>query len=181
MTPEQKLIAKAVFILLLFAGVFFAGFGVRDYMADHEATVVQLEASKALNDGLAKQIDQIAERDTQISKLSEEITALNKASTEALDAKQAENSRLRSDLAVAQRMRFTGAQCPAGPVDAGDPAAGSVGDGAGVELSTQGRLDVFDLRAGIIRTEAQVNYLQGYVPKLLGWIERQRWCGVKPE
>lgn len=176
MTAVQATIAKWVIIVLV---LFFAGYGVRDYMANHEKTEFQLSQEKQLTAGLKDYVTKIEERDAQIGQLQEQLHQLDVTHTKALDEKLAENSRLRGDLAVAKRMRFTGASCPQGPAVTGPTEAGSLGDGAGVELSAEGRQDVFDLRGNIQRNEAALTYLQGYTTELTDWIGRQRWCGAK--
>lgn len=61
-------------------------------------------------------------------------------------------------------MRFTGAVCPKpGTAQAaGGPAAG-VDDGAGIELTAEGRQDVFNLRADIIADRNKLAGLQAYI------------------
>ena len=176
MTPEQRLIAKWVFILLLFVGTFFGGFYVRGYVADHDATVAQLELEKKHGAAVKEYLEKVDARDTQIALLQEQAYAKDVVHTKALNDAQAKNTALAGDLVVARRMRFNGAACPKQPTSTVPAEAGSLGDGAGVELTAAARQDVFNIRAGILTDQAKVRYLHDYSNTLLAWIREQRWC-----
>ena len=87
---------------------------------------------------------------------------VNKEVSDAL----AENNRRRSAVAAgAVRVRYVAARCPSPDLPA-TAATGSVGDGAGVELTPKAGLDVLDLREALIRDRAKIEYLQAYVRKI---------------
>ena len=78
----------------------------------------------------------------------------------------AENNRRRPAVAAGTvRVRYVAARCPRPDLPA-TAAAGSVGDGAGIELAPAAGLDVLDLREALIRDRAKIEYLQGYVRKI---------------
>lgn len=80
----------------------------------------------------------------------------------ALDAKYAKelydattkNDRLRAKLAAGSRVRVAG-ECKA--------STGSVGNAGTIELSPNAGSNVLDIRAGIIRDQTKVRYLQQYI------------------
>ena len=167
MTPEQRLLAKWILIGLFLVGLFFAGFGVRGYMADAEATAAKLKWSQQLNTQLAahtKNLKAVTDRNLA---LQGEINTLTANHTRSLNERLAENSALRSDLAVAQRMRLQGTNCPRPAPGADNPGTGSLGDGASVELSEETRLLVWDLREGIIRDYAKLEFLQAWAKQVI--------------
>lgn len=160
MTPEQRLIAKWLFIVLFLIGIFFSGFGVRGYMANHELTVLQLDQAKTENaqlDQYAKDLKGLADTNQA---LRNQVHRLDSTHTKALNEKLDENRALRADLAVAQRMSLKGTSCPKAS-GAGDIAGSpGMGDGAAVVLSRETGLAVFDLREDLIRDRAKLAYLQ---------------------
>ena len=77
-----------------------------------------------------------------------------------------ENNRRRSAVAAGTvRVRYVAARCPSPDLPA-TAATGSMGDGAGVELTPKAGLDVLDLREALIRDRAKIDYLQGYIRKI---------------
>ena len=155
--------------LLTLAATFFAGFGTRAYIASKatlQATVAhQAELLKVSEDYAAK----VDVRDQKIKELNDKLATLEQEKTKALNEKLTENSRLRADLAVAQRMRFQGAICPQGPAASESGSSGSLGDAEGAELTPEARQDVWDLREGIIQLEGKLDYLQSYIERLGLW------------
>lgn len=79
-----------------------------------------------------------------------------------------ENNRRRPAVAAGTvRVRYVAARCPdPGPDLPAAATTGSVGDGAGLELTPKAGLDVLDLREALIRDRAKIEYLQGYVRAL---------------
>lgn len=167
MTPEQRLLAKWLGVLLFLVAVFFSGFGVRSYMANAEATATALEHAQAMNDALADHAEQLKAVTDRNLELQGEINTLNATHTKVLNENLAENARLRTDLAVAKRMRLQGTSCPRPAAGADDPGTGSVGDGAGVELSEETRLLVWDLREDLIRDRGKLDYLQAWARRVM--------------
>lgn len=109
-------------------------------------------------------LEQIVQRDAKVAALQAGLAKLDSDKTKALNHELETNSALRSDLAVAKRMRLTGTTCPAGTAPSGEThATSSMGDGAGIELSTETRYAVFDLRAGLVTDRAKLDYLQTYI------------------
>ena len=101
-------------------------------------------------------------RDSQTAFLS---TLDARITKEVLDAVEENNRRRPSVAAGTVRVRYVAARCPSPDLPA-TAAAGSVGDGAGVELAPAAGLDVLDLREALIRDRAKIEYLQGYVRKI---------------
>ena len=149
--------------LAAIALLFLAGFGVRDYMASKQLLAIKLAASQQQNQELANYAAGLKELADRNQKLQATIDTLGIKHTDALNEKLAENDRLRTDLAVARRMRLQGTSCPKADSEMHNPGTGGVGDGTGVELSLETRLLVWDLRAAMLRDQAKVTYLQDYV------------------
>lgn len=155
MLSQYKIWIQAGVVFLAFV----AGFYVRDYMADAQATKQLLAAEKehrAEVEALLQDAITITKKNLE---LQDKITELDKTHTRTLNEQINENSRLRTDLAVAQRMRLQGTSCP--KVGSSDSTSSTgMGDGASVELSPETRLLVWDLRESIIRDQAKLRYLQ---------------------
>ena len=101
-------------------------------------------------------------RDAQTAFLSTLDARITKEVSDAI----AENNRRRSAVATGTvRVRYVAARCPSPDLPA-TTAAGSVGDGAGVELAPAAGLDVLDLREALIKDRAKIEYLQGYVRRI---------------
>ncbi|WP_202940118.1 lysis protein [Pantoea agglomerans] len=98
---------------------------------------------------------------TDINQRQQRLAALDKTHTEALSAAESENDALRRQLAAGTRRMYVRAKCP---VSGTGTAAGTgrLGDGAAVELSTDSRRNILDIRAGIIRDREKLKYLQEY-------------------
>lgn len=160
MTPEQKLLTKVVFAACLLVGVFFSGVFVRGYVAELEATKVALETAEQVNKQLGQYAQDLKGLADRNQVLQDRITALDREHTGRLNEKLAENSALRRDLDVAQRMRLKGTTCPKARAGSDAASSSGMGDGAGVELSAATRLAVWDLRESILSDQAKLAYLQ---------------------
>lgn len=166
MTPEQRLIAKWIAILLCLTGVFFSGFGVRGYMADKAdlaAKVKQQDKHIKEQNAYAQKFGELTQA---FNKIQSDLTLIDANHQKVLNEKLTENSMLRRDLAVARRMQLFGTTCPAGSAETADAAASLVGDGAGLKLSEETRSLVWDLRGDIISDQAKLTYLHEYIRKL---------------
>lgn len=139
------------------------GYYVRDLRADRDTAAALAKQANTHAQALALHAEDLEDMNQQNAALRDRIATLDTDHTDQRNAYLEENARLRGDVAVAQRMRLQGTTCHAAPAQ-GDPAgAGSVGDAAGIELSGETRLAVWDLRAALIADRAKVNYLQDYI------------------
>lgn len=166
MTPEQRFIAKWVAIGLFLSGMFAAGYGVRDYMAGKDKLAMELEAQKSVASGLTEYIAKTEARDAEFHILRAKLTAHESASARKLNEQLTENARLRDQLVAAGSMRLKGTVCPKQPTGAPAGSPVSSGDGEGVELSEATGRSVFDLRESILRDQADLDYLKGYLRRL---------------
>ena len=167
MTPEQRFITKITFVLLAFIGTFFAGFRVRDYMANAEATEVELKRTQEMNATLAKYAEDLKAATDRNLALQNQINILTANHTRSLNERLAENSALRSDLAVAKRMRLQGTNCPQPTSGTNNPGPGGLGNGTPVELSEETRLLVWDLREDLVRDLSKLEYLQAWAREVI--------------
>ncbi|THD46630.1 lysis protein [Enterobacteriaceae bacterium ML5] len=99
---------------------------------------------------------------TNMNQRQQQLAALDKTHTEALNAAETENYNLRRQLADGTRRMYVHAKCPATRTG-GKTGSGGVGDGASVELATDSRQNVLDIRAGIISDRQKLTYLQQYI------------------
>ena len=153
-----------------------AAFGVLGaaFIGQREITAsVRIEAAKQAKQraeearAVAEATDKLrtavhAWRDAQAAFLSTLDARITKEVSDAL----AENNRRRAAVAAgAVRVRYVAARCPSPDLPA-TAATGSVGDGAGIELTPKAGLDVLDLREALIRDRAKIEYLQNYIRKI---------------
>lgn len=140
---------KSVTISVAIAAFFVLVFGAWYLWLANE----QLRLDKAI---LTEQRDSAYRDITKIQADQNKAAELDKRVTEKLHASESENNRLRNELTTTNRKLRIKAKCPA-------TSTGSVGNDASVELSGASGQTVFDIRAGIIRDQAKVEYLQGYI------------------
>lgn len=143
MTPEQKLLAKFLGAAIALVVAFSLGWIERGVRADLATANGKLDTY--IQFGRA-----IKQRDAKFTETQAKLTALEERYTKDADDALRTNSALRSDLAVAQRMRLKGAYCPARGSAAGAAPAG-VDPAVPLGLSEETRLAVFDLRKSIVR------------------------------
>lgn len=164
MTAVQTAIAKWAIIILV---LFFAGYGVRDYMADAESTRVELKNQRDKNATLAQYSTDLLDLTVRNQALRNTIANLDEKHSKDLHDQLAENNRLRNDLALAGKLRLKGTTCPKQAPAASDPAStAGLDDGAAVVLSGETGLAVFDIRADILRDRKMLQYLQAERRKL---------------
>lgn len=151
MTNPQLMGLKAVAILALLLGVFWAGWHERGVRAERDTAKTELQSYKDFGKA-------ILERDQKFATTQAKLTALEERYTQDQTNALNTNAALRNDLAVAQRMRLKGAYCPA-QAAAGAASAG-MGDAVPLGLSEETRLAVFDLRESIVRDTAALTACQ---------------------
>ncbi|ELD4017790.1 lysis protein [Salmonella enterica] len=98
---------------------------------------------------------------TDMQTRQRDVAALDARYTKELADAQTRNTDLQRRLAAGGRVRVKG-RCTV-PASTTSASAGSVGDAASVELSTDSGRNVLDIRAGIISDQAKLRYLQDYV------------------
>lgn len=94
---------------------------------------------------------------------------LDKKHTEELANELAKNEALRADVAAGtRRVRIAEANLATSQLTRGNnTGAGGVGNAAQVELSDAGGRAVLDLRASAIKDDQVIQYLQGYITKVV--------------
>ncbi|EBW6364344.1 lysis protein [Salmonella enterica subsp. enterica serovar Oranienburg] len=98
---------------------------------------------------------------TDMTKRQRDVAALDAKYTKELADEHAKNADLQRRLAAGGRVRVEG-RCTV-PTTAKTSRPGSVGNAATVELSPGAGQNVLDIRAGIIRDQEKLKYLQDYV------------------
>ncbi|HIB1552559.1 TPA: lysis protein [Salmonella enterica subsp. enterica serovar Muenchen] len=98
---------------------------------------------------------------TDMQTRQRDVAALDAKYTKELADAQTKNADLQRRLAAGGRVRVKG-RCTV-PATTTTASAGSVGDAASVELSTDSGQNVLSIRAGIISDQAKLKYLQEYI------------------
>lgn len=172
----QAAIVAAVLLLAVGAGAGVTwwitsithGRDVAQLKQSHADDRAQWEADKA---AISKQAQQDTAAAINRMKAAQDALALLDAtkSKELADAER-ENNDLRADVAAGnKRVRVLAANLATAELAArqratsGGTSASGVGNGAALELSAAAGQRVLDLRAGIIRDHAKIDYLQGYI------------------
>lgn len=108
------------------------------------------------------------------------LAALDALKSKELADAQAENNRLRDDVAAGnRRVRILAASLAttqlAASVNAagGDSGTSGLGDATQVELTAAAGRTVYDIRAGIISDQAKLDYLQSYVRDVVRQCKRE--------
>jgi prophage endopeptidase len=167
---------KAVFVAAVAAAVCYGCVKAWDTAVEHgrlierggweerERTRVEAERRAA-----EKRDGEVRRRDKEHR---QEVKDLEAKSFNELRAAHAHIAQLERDVAAGGRRLSVRASCrvQADGVPRAD-VAGSLGDGAGVELDAAARQDYFALRRALIADQEKINYLQGYVQSAL------RACG----
>ena len=113
----------------------------------------QLQDQQAL---LIAEREQLQALDTKHYGELEDAKQENERLERLYSSADAERKRLRIEVRVAEADRVVSAIT----------SAGSVGDGASVELSERAGSAVWDIRAGMITDREKLDYLQGYVRRI---------------
>ena len=163
MTPAQ---IKALIWLGLFLAGLSSGWGIRAYIAEHDAQKAQIAELEADKQEFADYISKTEERDRKIAELNATLTVLDSESSRKLHESTTKNARLAGDLAVAERMQLKGASCLKRPTAGQTPGTSSVVDVAEIFLGPETRRAVFELRGDLISDGAKVDYLQDYIRSL---------------
>ena len=143
---------RVILSLVAIAAFFVLGLSLRNSRLENEnlkkdktALIVQLDEAYASISFMRAKQKETAEIDIRVTK-------------ELTDAEK-KNDLLRTELATATRKLRIKANCPA-------TSSGSMGDDFSVELSPAVGQSVLDIRAGIIRDRAKIDYLQNYITKV---------------
>lgn len=159
--PSQLLITGLVCALV-------SGFAV--YQAQDMRFERKISDIKAANDRQLTAITTKAQQDTaealnRTKAAQDAAAALDRQKSQDLANAQAENDRLRADVAAGtRRVRIAAANLATCQLATSRGAStGSVGYAAEVELTPAAGSNILNIRAGIISDQAKIDYLQGYV------------------
>ena len=162
MTIPRQLLITGILCALL------AGFIV--YQAQNMRFERDISYQKAAFDHQHNAITTKAQQDTadalhRTNAAQDAAAALDQQNSEKLANAQAENDRLRADVAAGtRRVRIAAANLATCQHTASRGASTSgVGDAAEIELAPAVGSNILDIRAGIISDQAKLDYLQGYV------------------
>ncbi|MGS0735553.1 lysis system i-spanin subunit Rz [Pseudomonas sp. GG8] len=139
--------------------------------ANHQAdlTAIANAGAAQARQALGKQKDAeqaLATLDTKATQEKADALAENETLRSQLTGTQADNDRLRGDVAAGDRRLRIAGRCPASNTGGGNLSSPSsttgLGDAATVEISAAAGQTVFDIRAGIIADQAALRILQDY-------------------
>jgi len=134
---------------------------------DHADQVAQYE--RDIGAIKAKAQEETAAAITRMKAAQDALAILDHQKSQELANAQAENESLKRDVADgSRRVRILQANLASGcgansNASGGNSGTGSVGNGTAVELTAEAGRTVLDLRQDIIRDQAKLTYLQGYV------------------
>lgn len=162
MTIPRQLLITGILCALI-AG--FAVYQAQNMRFGREISDLKASHDRQLNAITTKAQQDTAEAMTRMKAAQDAAAELDKQKTQELANAQAENDRLRADVAAGtRRVRIAAANLATCQLSASRGAStGGVGDGAEVELSNEAGSAILDIRAGIISDQAKLDYLQGYV------------------
>lgn len=152
--------------------VFGAGWAANGWRLGEQLAMVEKTHSDTLGEIARAAAHQVrAHMDARVL-LEQQLAELDSTQHKELTDAQAENERLRRLYSGAdaerRRLRIEVRVAEADRVVSATPCAGSVGDGARVELSERAGSAVWDIRASMISDQKKLEYLQGYVRTLIG-------------
>lgn len=99
---------------------------------------------------------------TDMNQRQQKLAELDKTHTEALSAAESENDALRRQLAAGTRRMYVSAKCPVSGTGA-ETGTRRMGDATAVELDNATGQNILDIRAGMIKDQAKVRYLQQFI------------------
>lgn len=138
--------------MVAIATFFVLGFWLRNAWLENE----NLKRDKVT---LTTQLDEANASISFMQAKQKEAAEIDIRVTKELTDAEKKNDLLRTELAIATRKLRIKANCPA-------TTTGSVGNDSSVELSPAVGQSVLDIRAGIIRDRAKIDYLQNYITKV---------------
>ena len=150
--------------------VFAAGWAGNGWRLGEKLAVADKTHSDTLSEIARAAAHQVrAQLDARVL-LERQLAELDSTQHKELTDAQAENERLRRLYSGAdaerKRLRINARVAAADVVVSATTGAGSVGDGASVELSERAGSAVWDIRAAMISDRKKLEYLQGYVRRI---------------
>ena len=150
--------------------VFAAGWAANGWQLGEQLAVVEKTHSATLGEMARAAANQVrAQLDARVL-LEQQLAELDSTQHKELTDAQAENERLRRLYSGAdaerKRLRIDVRVAAADLVVSATTGAGSVGDGASVELSERAGSAVWDIRAAMISDREKLEYLQGYARRI---------------
>ena len=143
---------RVILPLVAIAAFFVLGLSLRNSWLENES----LKRDKT---ALIVQLDEAYESILFMQAKQKESAEIDIRVTKELTDAENKNDLLRTELATATRKLRIKANCPA-------TSSGSMGNDSSVELSNATGQSVLDIRAGIIRDRAKIDYLQNFITKV---------------
>src|SRR5471032_3048101 len=157
--------------LLLIVGLVAAGltWWIEDMRWDKDVSSLKESHALTMKSISDKAATDLAAANRRTAEAQTVAAELDKKFTEGLAHAQAENEALRADVAAGtRRVRIASANLATCQLTRGNnTGTGGVGDAAQVELSDAGGRAVLDLRASTIKDGKVIEYLQGYISKVV--------------
>jgi prophage endopeptidase len=160
-------LAGAVLLAVFGAGWVANGWRIWERLAQAEKS--HSETLSELSRAAARQVSDLLDARVQ---LEQRLADLDSTQHKELTDAQDENERLRRLYSGAdaerKQLRIDVRVATADLIVSATTGAVSLGDGASVELSDRAGSAVWNIRAGMIRDQKKLEYLQGYVRTLTG-------------
>lgn len=156
----------------LLVAVFGAGWAGNGWRMGEQLAMAEKSHSDTLGEISRAAARQVSDQLDARLKLELQLTDLDSTKHKELTDAQDENERLRQLYSGVdderKRLRIEARIAAADLVVSQATGSSGLGDGASVELSERAGSAVWDIRAGMIRDQKKLEYLQGYVRTLTG-------------
>lgn len=152
--------------------VFAAGWASNGWRMGEQLAVAEKTHSDTLGEIARAAARQVSDQLDARVELEQQLADLDSTKHKELTDAEGENERLQRLYSGAdaerKRLRIEARIAAADLVVSKAAGSGGLGDGASVELSERAGSAVWDIRAGMIRDQKKLEYLQGYVRTLTG-------------
>lgn len=156
----------------LLLAVFAAGWASNGWRMGEQLAVAEKTHSDTLGEIARAAARQVSDQLDARVELEKQLADLDSTKHKELTDAQDENEQLRQLYSGAdsdrKRLRIEARIAAADLVVSKTTGSSGLGDGASVELSERAGSAVWDIRAGMIRDQKKLEYLQGYVRTLTG-------------
>lgn len=155
--PSLQVYARAALLLLLVAAGAVTGWTVNGWRLGTDLQALKAEHAQTVADAHVAAAAATAREQAKHEALAADLALQSAAFYEDLTRKQHEIDTLRTSVATGTRVVRIAATCPAGAGELSQTAGGGrVDPAAGAVLAPADGQRVLDLRAGIVRREAQL-------------------------
>ena len=164
--PQLRVIALAIVAALLFG----SGWAANGWRLGEQVALTEKSHSDTMGEIARASARQLSDQLDARLLLERQLSDIDSTKHKELTDAQAENERLRrlysGAVAERKRLRIEARIAAADLVVSSTSGAGSLGDGASVELSDRAGSTVWNIRSAMISDQKKLEYLQDYVRRI---------------